>query len=258
MTSLRPASGRPAAGWRTRLQRGALFVAVVWAVVGSFVLFEVAALTGFNLAMGSARFDTVTLSNATAQSTSCAGSSSGEPRQISSLTAPDVRVAIWLLGLNTGRDAVVRHAISPDAATIASLEDSARQIAGVLGVTPPDRFVPRRVAEAYRDFVTYLESSDRDTARELATRHGPAACELYKFAALWGYASLVRAALPGERSVFPAELRHHAEALALPEDLYRPLTERTPAESADEIVETSIELTDAMTAYLQSQPLTTP
>ena len=112
-------------------------------------------------------------------------------------------------------------------------------------------FRPNRLAEAYTEFVTYIESSDRTTARQLATRYDRGACELYKLGALWGYSTLVRAVLAGERAVFGPEIRHHAAAFGLPEPLYLPVTLRTPADrTGEQLAEESMTFTQAVTEHL--------
>jgi hypothetical protein len=163
-----------------------------------------------------------------------------------------VRFAVWLLGLNTGRDAIARNRDAPDRTVLDQLETSARQIAEFLDVPAPDPFVARRLIDANTEFIDYIESSERATAVQLARRHGSRACELYKLAAFWGYSSLVRTVTAGERAVFGVEIRHHARALDLPEPLWSPLTRRTPPDrTPEELADESQALTDGMLQYLQ-------
>jgi hypothetical protein len=135
---------------------------------------------------------------------------------------------------------------------LAEPESGARQIAELLDVPTPVPFVAQRLAEALSEFVTYIESSDRATAIELARRHGTKACELYKLGALWGYATVTRTVTQGERGVFAVEIRHHARKLNLPEPLWSPLTRRTPADQTSEaLADEGQALTNAMIEYLQ-------
>jgi hypothetical protein len=159
---------------------------------------------------------------------------------------------VWLLGLNTGSDAVVRNQDGANVAMLAELEAGAREIAGLLDVPAPDPFVAERLAGALSEFISYIESSDRATSVELARRHGAKSCELYKLGALWGYATVTRTVTQGERGVFAVEIRHHARKLDLPEPLWSPLTRRTPADQTSEaLAEEGQALTNTLIAYLQ-------
>lgn len=240
--------GRPM--WSSRVKKAAVFIAIVWTVAGSLVIFELVALRGVDTALAHPAFDGVTLANATEESVSCR-LTSDERARAAALTSANEKVAIWLLGLNTGRDAVARQWNDPDPATLDSLDQSSRQLAEALGVAAPDRFRPHRLAEANTEFIAYVESSAHHTARQLALRYTGDACELYKLGAFWGYSTLVRAALSGERAVFGPEIRHHAAAFGLPEPLYLPVTLRTPADrSGEQLAEESMAFTQAVTAHL--------
>lgn len=234
------------------LRHTAAFVAIVWAVAGSFALFELVALKGMDLALGMPILDRFLLPSATRDSTSCqpgpVGPATGRPV----LSATDVRAAVWMLGWSAGRHAVARNAMNSDPRTVAQLEDSGRQLAEMLDVPPPDPFVPARTGNAFREFGSFIESADRSTARALASRHTAAACELYKLAAFWGYHSVVRTVLAGDRGPFAAEIRHHARALSLPEPLWLPMTQPIPAGRAPEqVADENLALTRAVMAHLQ-------
>jgi hypothetical protein len=234
------------------LRRAATFVAIVWAIAGSLILMELLTLRGMELLLAYPAFDRVTLSSATRGSTSCAAPPVEDAPAPPSLSPAEARFAVWLLGLNTGRDAITRNQDDPNAVMLAEFEAGAREIAGFLDVPAPDPFVAQRLAAALSEFVTYIESSDRVTAVELARRHGGNACELYKLGALWGYATVMRTVTQGERGVFAVEIRHHARTLGLPEPLWSPLTRRTPADQTSEALAAEGQaLTDAMLEYLQ-------
>jgi hypothetical protein len=157
-----------------------------------------------------------------------------------------------MLGLGAGRHAVARNAEQPDPRTVAQLEEVGRQLAEMLEVPPPDPFVPGRTGNAFREFAAFLESAERPTTRGLASRHTPATCELYKLAAFWGYDSVVRTVLAGDRGPFGAEIRHHARALSLPEPLWLPMTQPVPAgRTPEQIAEENLAVTRAVMAHLQ-------
>jgi hypothetical protein len=234
------------------LRRAATFVAIVWAIAGSLILMELLTLRGMELLLAYPVFDRVTLSNAARDSVSCEAPPVEVAPAPGSLSPAEVRFAVWLLGLNTGRDAVVRNQDDPNVAMLAELEAGAAQIATLLDVPAPEPFVAQRLAGALSEFVTYIESSDRTTAVGLARRHGAKACELYKLGALWGYATVTRTVTQGERGVFAVEIRHHARRLDLPEALWSPLTRRTPADQTSEaLADEGQALTNAIIEYLQ-------
>ena len=234
------------------LRHVAAFVAIVWAVAGSFALFELVALKGMDLALAMPILDRFFLSNATRDSSSCQPGPSGPTTGPLLLSETDVRAAVWMLGLSAGRNAVARNAVDPDPQTVAQLEDTGRQLAEMLDVPSPDAFVPARTGNALREFGSFIESADRSTARALASRHTPASCELYKLAAFWGYHSVVRTVLAGDRGPFAAEIRHHARALSLPEQLWLPMTQPIPAgQSSEQIAAENLALTRAVMAHLQ-------
>ena len=123
-----------------------------------------------------------------------------------------------------------------------------------LRVPPPQTFVPRHVADANTEFIAFVESSSNATARELSSTYSSDACHVFKLGALWGYASLVRPSLPGERAIFAAEIRHHAKD-ALPEILWQPLTERPASSaSAEQIVRADAASTERLTRHLGNLP----
>ena len=246
-------AGNTTGGWRARAKRAVVFLAIVWGVAGSFILFELIALHGTDLALGIPALERFTMSAAVTSSTSCAAPTGEHSRAADSqLTPAQVRSFAWLMGLNTGRDAVVRQWVDSDVQQPNQYEQAAATSAGFLSVPAPDRFVPRRVAEAHREFIPFVESSDRQTARQLAMTYGPAACETYKLGALWGYAAVVRPMVPGERGLFAPEIRHHATRIALPEDLWTPLAGVTPTDSTREAIsEQNAALSRAILEHLQ-------
>lgn len=239
--------------FHSRLGRVLLFVAIVWSVAGSFIAIEIAALGGMDVLMSKpALSGGLVLSNATRDSKTCSPAP-GE-RAVPVETNPaEVRVAAWVLGLKIGRDALARQYASVDPNTLAQALKDVETLANMLSVPPPQAFVPRQVANANSEFVAFVESNSNETARSLALEHSSEACHLFKLGVLWGYASLVRPSLPGERSIFAAEIRYHAQD-ALPDRLWQPMTERTPSNaSGQEIFRADAALTEGLTQYLGSQ-----
>jgi hypothetical protein len=131
----------------------------------------------------------------------------------------------------------------------AAIEESAVH----LGVPAPVSFVPEQIANANREFVAFVEADGRGTAHQLAVKHTPQACQVYKLGAVWGYSEVVRSALPGERAVFALEISHYAQRAGLPDSLWRPMMDPTPSEATtDELQAATAALTDGVTRYLAS------
>jgi hypothetical protein len=262
-TILPPAEETPVTSQRTRppflstrLGRISAFAGIVWAVAGSFIALELAARRGLDVLL--ARPDlapSFALSRVTRESRTCAvqaGERAAVPVQAPSPAA--VQFNSWLMGLKVGRDALARQYGSVDRGVLAEARREIRTIARGLGVPPPAVFTPHRSAQANTEFIAFVEDDPSGTARHL-TGHSPRTCHLFKLGALWGYASLVRPALPGERPIFAAEIRHHALEAGLPPPLWTPMIERTPRGApASQIAEASMALTQRVTDALQRAP----
>ena len=119
-------------------------------------------------------------------------------------------------------------------------------------VPSPEPFTPRQIANANTEFVAFVEQGGAaETARQLAATHSPRACELFKLGAVWGYSEMVRPVLPGERTVFEMEIRHHAMRADVPESLWSPMLQVTAADAKrEDIIKSTETLTDGVTAYL--------
>ena len=204
----------------TRLKRAAAFVAIVWGVALSFVAFEVAILRGMDLALTYPdAFGNLLLPRAVSESTSC----QAEPADGGAREQPGVRAGAFALGVAAGREAVFRQWARSNPAAIDPLTAHVQQAAESLGVSPPASFVPQRLANANSEFVVWIEADPRGTARQLAARHSPQACHAYKLGAVWGYSEVVRMALPAEPAVFRVEIRHYAQRIPVPPELWRPM-----------------------------------
>jgi hypothetical protein len=235
-------------GW-TRVGRALGFVALVWGVAATFVGFDVLGMRvmGFLLSHPELAPGLV-LSKATTESKTCVVDSGPDGKALS----PEALVGAWVLGLASGRDALVRQYESVDRETLARHVAEIAPIAEGLGVPPSATFVPRHVADANTEFILFVESDPSGTARRLALRHGTEPCHLYKLGALWGYASLVRPSLPGTRAIFAAEIGYHAKLAAVPREIWQPLVEAPPSDASfQEIAEDSIARTQRVTAHLQ-------
>lgn len=235
-------------GW-ARLGRALGFVALVWGVAASFIGFDVLFMRATGALLGNPGIAPgLALSRATRESVTCVVEPSPEGQRPS----PEVLVGVWILGLTGGRDALARQHASVDREVLARALAEAAPIAEQLGVPPAAVFVPRHLAAANVEFVAFVEKDASGTGRRLALRHGTQACHLYKLGAFWGYASLVRPSLPGERAVFAPEIGYHAERASLPPDVWRPLVEATPSgASFRELAEGSMALTQRVTTQLQ-------
>lgn len=228
------------------------FVSIVWGVAATFIVFEVVSLRGLDLVMAyPAVFGNIALSQAVTQSTSCvvAASDTRQPPAASSVS--NGRTGAWLLGLSLGRDAVFRQYAESDSPFLAELAAGSSDMAERLGVPPPAVFRSGQIANANTEFVAFVEQDAGETAHRLAENVSPQACELFKLGALWGYSEMVRPSLPGEHAVFAMEIRYHALRADVPEPLWSPMLQRTPANSKPEEVLTQMTtLTGGVTTYL--------
>jgi hypothetical protein len=240
-----------------RLRNLIVFLAIVWGVATTFVAFEVVALTGFDLVRS---FPGVVgelgLSKAVTESTSCAVPAGHKPESHApAISQTDAQIRSWSLGVNLGRDAVVRQFAASDRQLLEDLALVRTTLAAQLAVPALETFTPRQMATANIEFVEFVEQGRAsETARRLAVAFSPQACELFKLGALWGYSEVVRPILPGERAVFAMEIRHHAMRAGIPEPLWSPMLERTPADARGDDIVTQMEtLTNGMTSYVAGQ-----
>jgi hypothetical protein len=240
--------------WATRLKHSAAFVAIVWGVALTFVGFDLLALMGVDLAIANRDLTgNMMMSSATAQSKSCIvqpEETAGASGILQGQNATDLQTRAWLLGLGLGRDAVIRQYTPPESQGLAEFKTILDQVAGDLGVPAPGVFVPEYIANANTEFVVFVETDNQGTAHRLAVNYAPRVCQIYKLGALWGYSSVVRGALAGERAVFSLEIQHYARETGVPDPLWRPMLERTPAEATpSELQSDTASLTEGVTKY---------
>lgn len=237
-----------------RLTRVVAFVAIVWAVAGTFIALDVVARRGLDVAIGHPElFGEVMLSPAVSRSTICSPAPAMEAHHRPPALQPsDLRTGAWTLGLAVGRDAILRQFSVTDPDARRALSAGIERAAGRLAVPAPEAFVPRNLATGNLEFIAFVESDTRNTARTLARQYSSQACELYKLGAVWGYSELVRLETPGHRAIFAVEIRHYARRAGLPDDLWRPMHEPTRAAATREELEASTAaLTETVTRHLE-------
>jgi hypothetical protein len=249
---------RTARSFASRARHVIAFIAIVWGVAATFVAFEVVSLSAVDLALSyPALFGDLMLSRTVTESTSCAGSAGSErPQPSTMISEADARVVPWLLGLSLGRDAVFRQYAPSNRQVLEQLAQDRDDLAARLSVSSPESFTPEHIANANTEFVAFVEQGGAaETARQLAATHSPRACELFKLGAVWGYSETVRPVLPGERAVFGMEIRHYARRTDVPEPLWSPMLQITPADATREDIIASTEtMTDGVTKYLAGTP----
>jgi hypothetical protein len=250
----------------TRLKKFGLFVAIVWGIAGTFVVFDIVATSGMDRLAGAFdEFDALSVPDEVRQSATC-GPSNGDKHD-DRVTNPVVQAAAWSLGVQVGAHARWTESLSDalqsqsDPRSRAWLTDVQRMVqqtdaevtrlAAALNVPRPTAFAQRNRATAPRDFVTFVEADAQATARGLARNHAPPACEAYKMGEYWGYSMMSRDILPGERNVFAAEISHYATRLQVPETLWRPMVARTPSDATTaQLTSETLALTNALTKHL--------
>ena len=241
----------PARTLASRLRNVVAFVLIVWGVATTFVAFEVLSLRGTDLVSSYPTvFGDIALSRVVTESTTCVMSDTSDMPPAKA-GVNDGGANAWLLGLNLGRDAVVRQVAGSSSPLLAQLTAASSELATRLGVPAPATFRHRQLANANTEFVAFAEQGAGDTAQRLAADVSPQACELFKLGAFWGYSEMVRPSLPGERAVFAMEIRYHAQRAEVPERLWNAMLQRIPADSKpDEVITQMTALTEGLTTYL--------
>ena len=249
----------------TRLKKIAAFVAIVWSVAGSFVLFDIVASSGMDRLAGAfENANALTLPAEVRQSATCSDSNDGGARDRA--LSPAALATAWSLGVQVGArarwtemlaDAAQSQSDPQRRAWLAAVRRMVQQtdaevgrLAASLSVPRPTTFPERNSATAPREFVTLVESDAQTTAHALARTHTPRACEAYKMGEYWGYSMMMRDVLAGERNVFAAEISHYARQLQVPDTLWRSMIARTPSNATTEqLSRETIALTDAVTQH---------
>ena len=237
-----------------RLKHAALFVAIVWALAGSFVAFELLALLATDVMVANpGAIGDLALPLATQQSTACKVTPAEAADQAGPIAAPEAKADAWMLGVHFGSD-TQSGAPSRDRANAQSVSEVER-LAGRLAVPTPGPFSARQIANAHDEFVSHVEADAGGTAHQLAVRYTPEACQLYKLGAFWGYAMWIRVALPGTSSAMVVPINYYARQAGLPEPLTTTMI--TPASAdgsrADRAAE-AIAVTEAVTKHLAGAP----
>jgi hypothetical protein len=242
----------PARRFATRVKHAIAFVLIVWGIAATFVAFEIVALSGTDILVSYPDlFGNIALSRSVTQSVSCSVRPGEAPARRPAGGPNDSSVAAWLLGVNLGRDAVIRQFAGASPETLQQLLGGRNILASRLGVPSPAVFSPRQMAAANTEFVTFVEQDASETAHHLAVGHSPQVCELFKLGAFWGYSEMVRPVLAGERAVFALEIRYHALRADVPEALWSPMLQRSDSNvKPDQIASQTTTLTDKLTTHL--------
>ena len=235
---------------RTRLKHASLFVAIVWALAGSFVAFDLLFLSATDAALANpeARGD-LALPEATQQSTACKVGQDEATGQSGPLAAADAKADAWMLGVRFGSD-TQSGAPSRDPTNAQSVSEVER-LAARLAVPVPGAFSASQIANAHTEFVTHVEADASGTAHRLAVRYSPEACQLYKLGAFWGYTMWIRVGVPGKRTAMAIPINYYGRQAGLPEPLTRAMVTPASADTsrADRAAE-AIALTEAVTKHL--------
>jgi hypothetical protein len=235
---------------RTRLKHASLFVAIVWALAGSFVAFDLLFLSATDAALAKPEaLGDLALPEATQQSTACKVGQDEATGQSGPLAAADAKADAWMLGVRFGSD-TQSGAPSRDPTNAQSVSEVER-LAARLAVPVPGAFSARQIANAHTEFVTHVEADASGTAHRLAVRYSPEACQLYKLGAFWGYTMWIRVGVPGKRTAMAIPINYYGRQAGLPEPLTRAMVTPASADTsrADRAAE-AIALTEAVTKHL--------
>ena len=238
-----------------RARRAMSFVAITWGIATTFVIFEVVSLSSLDLVLAyPALFGDIALSRTVTRSTSCdvrPGRETG--RRSPDLSLSDTNVGAWFLGINLGRDALLRQYVRSNPEAFEQLTAAREDLARRLAVPAPTRFIPQQMATANVEFIDFVETGISETTHALAEAFSPRTCHLFKLGAYWGYSEMVRPSLAGERAVFAMEIRYHALRAEVPESLWSPMFDPLPADSKSEDVTAQMTaLTNGVTAHLSA------
>lgn len=250
--------------WR-RLKRVGVFAGIVLGIAASFVAADFFALrTADRIFEWRVTAGSNVVPNRLRTSTSCRAAVAGAKTRV----PPPARAAAWLLGVNAG--VYTRAALMTPQSDRRSVEDpqsipsapgrlaaqadaKVRRFAEVLDVPPPPPFKPVDVARSNIEFVTFIERDANDTAIKLAATFGTDGCELYKLGTYWGYSIFTRAAVPGERNIYAAEIRYYAERRSIPPAVWQEMIGRTDANArTTDLAAQSDVLTNRVTKLLST------
>ena len=237
-----------------RLKHAALFVAIVWALAASFVVFELLSLSIADAIVANPeQAGDLAVPRATLQSTACKVGPDEAAGQAGPLGGPEARADAWMLGVHFGSD-TQSGAASRDRTTVQSVSE-VELLAEKLAVPTPRPFSSRQIANAHDEFVSHVEADAGGTAHQLAVRYSPEACQLYKLGAFWGYAMWIRVGLPGTPSAMAIPINYYSRQVQLPEPLTTAMI--TPASAdgsrADRAAE-AIALTEAVMKHVAGAP----
>jgi len=241
------------------VSRLAAFLAIVWGVAASFVVFDVLFVFGAGRLIRSGGPFEALAPSALRNSDVCLGRDG--PDDGSRASSSEVRAPAWTLGVQFGLHAraaaiLAEYSEGPAKEKARAFVAGRRQIvdavAASLNVPSPPSFTPANPATTNVEFVPFVEDRGNQTARALAAAYGSGVCELYKMGAYWGFAVPVRTTLPGEPNIMAVEITYYARRLHLPESLWQPMVEPTPADaSRDALAAEADAATDRFTLYLQ-------
>jgi hypothetical protein len=235
---------------RTRLKHASLFVAIVWALAGSFVAFDLLFLSATDSALANpAALGDRALPEATQQSTACEVTPGEAANQAGPLAAPDAKADAWMLGVHFGSD-TQSGGPSRDSTNPQPVSEVER-LAARLAVPLPGAFSARLIANAHAEFVTHVEADASGTAHRLAVSYSPEACRIYKLGAFWGYTMWIRVGVPGRRTAMAIPINYYGRQAGLPEQLTRAMVTPASADTsrADRAAE-AIALTEAVMKHL--------
>src|SRR6187401_1796666 len=140
---------RPRSLW-TRLKRAAIFVAIVWALAASFVVYEQLSLSIANAIVSNPESSDLALAQATQQSTACIVGPQEAAGQSGSRATPEASADAWMLGVNFGSD--TQSGKPSRNHTPAEPVSEVERLAAKLAVPTPARFSARQIANEYQEF----------------------------------------------------------------------------------------------------------
>ncbi len=202
--------------------RGLSFVAIVWAIAGSFwVLFEGQTWLIDQMLRFDRIPDWVTASRV--KPADCVAILARKPaRPPDAATRKRARWAAWEMGLSLGMATALRDAGASDPE---ENRKARADYASAIGVPTPEVAPVRSPSHALSEFREHMAEDPQCVGAALAAFYSPRDDALYRFAAFVGHNMIYRARNPQFDPLFVPELRRYGRAAGLPDSVWAPLTE---------------------------------
>jgi hypothetical protein len=221
----------PRSTFAARCRKALLFVGVCWSLAAALLLLQDGWGQILDLAVAHGWLpDRLVLREPTTVATDCSAAvASAQRGEADPDAARQARYLTWLLGMKTGFAAglVDSYAGSGSEPDPGPWMEEPRRIAETLQVQAPRLPKVRHVATVLPDFAQFVAADPQCVAAQLTGRYSVSVGTLYRFGLVAGHAAVYRIRAPSLGPLYVAQLRDYGRGAGVPEDLWRPLTERS-------------------------------